>query len=1282
MSTPLPIYSGIKRQSGFALVIALSLMAFVLLLLLSITSFVAVEQQGSNIAKQQLSARQNALAGLQVAMGELQLRVGPDQRATASADILDADNNPYTLVWHSDPTKIWDSTASDWVTGGDSPDFALPLMSVDPSTLGSLIGSNGKFDEAKLGNDAVELMKVSNPSDGTLTALKAEKRPISDANGAVSGNYAWVAQDESLKANLAPEHAAYITIDKSGAVVDENHSMALAETSRRLSVFPYANPAGATIDGSTPFSGLDPQDPDQAAELQKSSGLADLLASGLLTPSSTNGKTTGEILAPYQNHFTLNSKGVLADSKNGGLRRDLSRGLDDQYFEKLHEVPVFGVDRDGTVTADGINEPVGDQWKFFRDYYNFYRPVDDGLVSDLSAKNIFYGLDDVTSPNPSTRMRITNEDGSSRINDLYQRYGTTPAYSGLITPTTLDNPYDSSLNQDSWFMFTPQLRPVVLKKTIKIGLQSRQTTSADFPDPADAGKIGKYVLQFKVYPSIVLWNPYNVTIDLDPSASDNPLAGGEVVKFDVDGNINIVFDINGDPDKTYQIGIGSIAPGLIALSPQNFSAMNQSSEMPPGQVWVLGLGDSYTSTLEPWGPGDLDPDGNPIWRHLNATTPVAGSTGQHTPNNNLPLFPASSGNNVKESNGIIYTNSYYPTGYRTTTDPNTGEVAVDTGTIKWEEVYFDATDNITIKESTYTNPNFPGHPYDQFNSYSWAGMVSDTIWNHLHKVFHMNENSDLIITEEEVPLGSVSQLVDGDLFPFYQVDFRGRTLSSEPGGSNGYGNPAFPSFANVNFLGTSPLPIRRQDTTGDVKALYIPERISLQTPMDALPARETSDGSGFFGGSFEDDGNSASRISLYDLPRHPIISICDFRNLALGWYEDAPPRPIGASWSNATLSDLSNPYIRSHEPNGHNAGGGNFSNGAGCDTSYFYNDTLFDRYFFSGIPSEERDNESNLRDQTFPYGQVFSQDSIDERKPLANTRLSYYGAPDLEDLRDPINDVADTADNGFEKAAAFLMIDGAFNVNSTSPAAWQAVLSGFRNQAVNGVNETYDSVKTYTGSGSPFVDNFVPSADDDNLFAGHRRLSDPEVESLSTSLTTEIRDRGVALSLGKFVNRDLNGTDDSQQMSRIDKAIKDVGLNSSQRITDSTDVEVDVSSRPDLEAAGESTAKIFAANLAQETGAGLPGYLKQQDILRPLAPIMTTRGDTFVIRVYGESVNAVTNEITGKAWCEAVVQRVPDYVDDSTDAWDIPTAGSLNEKFGRRFKIIQFRWLDRNDVSS
>ncbi len=74
-----------------------------------------------------------------------------------------------------------------------------------------------------------------------------------------------------------------------------------------------------------------------------------------------------------------------------------------------------------------------------------------------------------------------------------------------------------------------------------------------------------------------------------------------------------------------------------------------------------------------------------------------------------------------------------------------------------------------------------------------------------------------------------------------------------------------------------------------------------------------------------------------------------------------------------------------------------------------------------------------------------------------------------------------------------------------------------------------------------------------------------------------------------------------------------------------------------------------------------------------------------MIRSYGESVNpALTSAdpgyITGRAWCEAVVQRVPDYVNTATNAYASPTTGSDNQKFGRRFKIISFRWLTANDI--
>ncbi|MDP4609887.1 MAG: hypothetical protein NWT02_01710, partial [Opitutales bacterium] len=66
------------KNSGFALIIALSLMAFVLLLLLSITTLVQVEQQGAATGKAQLEAKQNALLALNQALGTLQAEMGPD----------------------------------------------------------------------------------------------------------------------------------------------------------------------------------------------------------------------------------------------------------------------------------------------------------------------------------------------------------------------------------------------------------------------------------------------------------------------------------------------------------------------------------------------------------------------------------------------------------------------------------------------------------------------------------------------------------------------------------------------------------------------------------------------------------------------------------------------------------------------------------------------------------------------------------------------------------------------------------------------------------------------------------------------------------------------------------------------------------------------------------------------------------------------------------------------------------------------------------------------------
>ena len=93
-------------------------------------------------------------------------------------------------------------------------------------------------------------------------------------------------------------------------------------------------------------------------------------------------------------------------------------------------------------------------------------------------------------------------------------------------------------------------------------------------------------------------------------------------------------------------------------------------------------------------------------------------------------------------------------------------------------------------------------------------------------------------------------------------------------------------------------------------------------------------------------------------------------------------------------------------------------------------------------------------------------------------------------------------------------------------------------------------------------------------------------------------------------------------------------------------------------------------------------WLTQADILTALAPVLTPRSDTFLVRTYGEAINPATNASEGRAWCEAVVQRVPEYLDaaDAPEVLPADLTSEVNRSGGRRFKVISFRWLTRADI--
>ncbi|MDP7107572.1 MAG: hypothetical protein QGH41_10865, partial [Roseibacillus sp.] len=95
---------------------------------------------------------------------------------------------------------------------------------------------------------------------------------------------------------------------------------------------------------------------------------------------------------------------------------------------------------------------------------------------------------------------------------------------------------------------------------------------------------------------------------------------------------------------------------------------------------------------------------------------------------------------------------------------------------------------------------------------------------------------------------------------------------------------------------------------------------------------------------------------------------------------------------------------------------------------------------------------------------------------------------------------------------------------------------------------------------------------------------------------------------------------------------------------------------------------------------GLPSYLTQGDIVQSIGSALRPRSDSFLVRAYGESVNA-QGKVQARAWCEAIVQRTPEPINsDSSGLNPVAKRGPDEIEFGRRFKLVSFRWLNAEEV--
>ena len=278
-----------NHLGGFALVLALLLMAFVLMLLLSVTTLVQVESRAASNSLQRLHARENARLALMLAIGQLQKHAGPDQRVTARADILGEGNfDPPCRFW----TGVWDSTdptaAPIWLVSGAS---ASPRVAT-PDAITMQVG----FAAAS---------QHSNQSNNFLATRVA-------VQGLEHGQYAWWISDEGIKAATSVHDALHEALEN---LAEGDHYLDYNLNSNKV--------LHARHDPNFDYHLLfDINEPGSATKALMNQVIDREQIAILAANKSQDERDT--IQAAFRHDYTLRNRFVLSDPSNGGLKKDLS----------------------------------------------------------------------------------------------------------------------------------------------------------------------------------------------------------------------------------------------------------------------------------------------------------------------------------------------------------------------------------------------------------------------------------------------------------------------------------------------------------------------------------------------------------------------------------------------------------------------------------------------------------------------------------------------------------------------------------------------------------------------------------------------------------------------------------------------------------------------------------------------------------------------------------------------------------------------------------------------
>lgn len=1216
-----------RHHQGFALVVTLSLMVLLTMLAIGLLSLSVITLRASSQGDAMATARANARLALMMAVGELQAHAGPDTRITATGSIMDG-----AAPSKSHLTGVWDSwriepgslpSASDYQKdSGKEQRFRKWLVSsADP-----LETEDAGFISS---SDLPESQRVTLvPELKNAEAVHAGLVPVaaSASSGSSAGSYAYAVFDEGVKARIDTGY-------KNGS------GTALGDLALRMG-------AGVRADISL-IEGLEKID-WSAADLSSTGSMLHKAVSfenGALMLDQLGG-----IPADYQDLFheiSTSSLGVFADVANGGLKQDLNSILNatslPSDFSGAADSRMYTQHLDYSVTNSGAWGWAEPSWMQLFGFSNLYK-------STLRTRG---GM-------PLIITQAPNWNKSSPIRP--------PGTAALLTPTLMPSVVKVQ------YIFTAITVPLAWDRDVRSPSVTKPTNWTEGSTGTTGNLItaqsrawdkgARYFVMLGMSPTITLHNPYNVNLEVN----------------------NLAVEVSGIPASLQlarRAGGSGTGSGWQPGEGQGIDWLDHATRSNPDRKFTFNLFDDEAGNVSRFtlAPGELRsftpklPGGTNYRTHDYRTWIL-----RQTHNDTIRLakgyrgdnfgifFPRLSDNTLTEAHGsfeYLAPSDELRFRFRPCLDARNPSVAANRGKAQ-----------VTLVDAG--NPN---RVYSAISLDIGTDKTDGNLLTGLEEALDSGPD-DAIETDW---IRATDMALDFGYSPFNSAPYKELallTLSAKTTHGNMGGNKTEGSMSAKPMAFHSSTAPFAGSAVGDAGLEPYAHEVSLikLDPAAGLGSDYFLDKSINQGKSYAFSGltvqKGLSRATVYEIPTGPLMSFSQLNSANIASTNSVArfAYPIGNSWAHPMIP-----------PNNIMAAAPNNMSVAAYDHSFLLNSLLFDKFYFSGIAPRQGRFMTSIDTETL--ARTFVENP--ENSQLPDKRLIPYlsDGADEEDAIAALS-TAHSSNAGAPQArfsaAAYQLMKGSFNVNSTSKEVWKAMLASLRPEsarmllsAENSPQATLADLKTLDTKEARFSRFLLPNSDApenagdrQNVFQGPRDISESELDALAEQIVEQVRLRGPFLSMAEFVNRQI-GSSDLAQKGALQAAIDATAINSNSSVLANTGHEL-----PALSKYTNSTA------MAGRSDQGAAGYLSQADLLSVLGNAATVRSDTFTIRSYGDARDRSGN-IIARAWCEATVQRVPEYIDPHDKSQVAP--GDLNspanQTFGRRFVVRSFRWLSPADLA-